>query len=152
MLVVSKFLIRVICNHPFFRELRDKPSTMISVNICICLIGVYFFYMVGVGRTSHYQSCNALTFFLHYFTLACFKWMSVNAYQMYRAFTSVRENDESCSTINATNCFLYISSAPAYHKKTTKKAQIIVEASKWFLNHLFENLSNNAAKNCIDFY
>ena len=74
----------------FFRELRDKPTTPTLVNICICLIGVYFFYMIGVGRVSHYQSCNTLTLFLHYFTLACFFWMSVNSYQMLGAFTSVR--------------------------------------------------------------
>ena len=73
----------------FFRELRDKPTTPTLANICICLIGVYLFYMIGVGQISHHQTCNALTFFLHYFTLACFSWMSVNAYQMFRAFTSV---------------------------------------------------------------
>ena len=126
MLFVSRFLIRVICNHPFFRELRDKPSTMISVNISICLIGVYFFYMVGVGRTSQYQSCNALTFFLHYFTLACFSWMSVNAYQMYSAFTSVRGNDESCSTIVATNPFCTSHQLQLITKRRQKKHKLLL--------------------------
>ena len=84
--------------------------------------------MVGVGRTSHYQACNALTLFLHYFTLACFAWMSVNAYQMYTAFTSVRKNDESRSTIVATNLFLYISIAPAY-QKNNKEIIMVSEPS-----------------------
>ena len=75
---------------PFFRELRDKPTTTTLVNICACLIAVYLFFAIGVGRVKHHQACNGLTFLLHYFTLASFSWMTVNAYRMLRAFTSVR--------------------------------------------------------------
>jgi len=63
---------------------------MTLINFCVCLIGVYLFYIIGTGRVSHRQLCDALTFFLHYFTLSCFSWMTVNAYQMLRSFTSVR--------------------------------------------------------------
>ena len=71
------------------RELREKSTTMTLINICVCLVLVYLFFAIGVGRVSHHQTCNGLTFILHYFTLACFAWMSINAYQMLRAFTSV---------------------------------------------------------------
>ena len=74
----------------FCRELRNKSTTMILVNICACLIGVYFFYAIGVGRVSNHKICDALAFLLHFFTLASFSWMSLNSFKMYRAFTTVR--------------------------------------------------------------
>ena len=72
-----------------FREHRKKPTTMSLLNICSCLIGVYFFYVVGVGRAEYNKICDAMTFMLHYFTLASISWMTVNAVQMYKAFVKV---------------------------------------------------------------
>ena len=63
---------------------------MALVNICICLAAVYFFYIVGVGRAGYSPVCDAMTFLLHYFTLTSMAWMTVNAVQMYKAFTQVR--------------------------------------------------------------
>ena len=59
------------------------------MNICLTLAAVYFFYIVGVGRASNSFACYALTFVLHYFTLASALWMTVNAIQMFKAFTQV---------------------------------------------------------------
>ena len=63
---------------------------MTLVNICICLVAVYFFYIVGVGRASYGPTCDAMTFLLHYCTLTSMAWMTVNAVEMYKAFTQVR--------------------------------------------------------------
>ena len=73
----------------FFRTIRIRPTTMTLVNICICLVAVYFFYIVGVGRASYGPTCDAMTFLLHYFTLTSMAWMTVNAVEMYKAFTRV---------------------------------------------------------------
>jgi len=53
------------------------------------MVGIYFFYIVGVDRAEQKQTCDAMTFLLHFFTLASVSWMSVNAFQMYKAFTKV---------------------------------------------------------------
>ena len=71
------------------RELRIKPATLSLVNICVCLLFVYLFYLVGVGRAENKHLCDAMTFLLHYFTLASMGWMTVNAVQMHKAFTQV---------------------------------------------------------------
>ena len=73
----------------FFRKLRTKPTTPNLVNICINLVASYFFFIVGVDRAENKSACDAMTFFLHYFTLASLSWMCVNAFQMYKAFTQV---------------------------------------------------------------
>jgi len=52
-------------------------------------MAVYFFYIVGVGRAENKEACDAMTFFLHYFTLTSVVWMTVNSIQMYKAFTQV---------------------------------------------------------------
>ena len=62
---------------------------MMLVNICICLLFVYFFYVVGVGRAKNKLVCDAMTFLLHYFTLASVAWMTTNAFQMYKTFSQV---------------------------------------------------------------
>jgi len=64
---------------------------MALLNICVCLACVYIFYVVGVGRAEHKKLCDAMTFLLHYFTLASVSWMIVNAAQMYKAFAQVRD-------------------------------------------------------------
>ena len=71
------------------RELRKKPTTLSLVNICVCLLFVYLFYLVGVGRAENKYVCNAMTFLLHYFTLASVGWMTANAVQMYKTFAQV---------------------------------------------------------------
>ena len=80
---------RILFCFIFCSEIRKKPTTMSLINICLCLIGVYFFYVVGVGRAATKKVCDAMTFMLHYFTLASISWMTVNAAQMYRAFMKV---------------------------------------------------------------
>jgi len=52
-------------------------------------VAVYVFFLVGVGRAGNKEACDAMTFFLHYFTLTSVVWMTVNAIEMYRAFTQV---------------------------------------------------------------
>ena len=72
-----------------FRKFRAKPTTLTLVNICITLAASYFFFIVGVGRAENKQACDAMAFLLQYFILTSLLWMSVNAYQMYRAFVQV---------------------------------------------------------------
>ena len=60
---------------------------------------VYFFYVVGVGRAKKKQTCDAMTFLLHYFTICSVSWMTVNAVQMYIAFTQVQVQIQVCLLI-----------------------------------------------------
>ena len=73
----------------YLRELREKPSTPILVNICVCLLAVYLLYVVGIAEVGVKSVCDAIAFLLHYFTLTSLLWMSVNAYKMHRAFPQV---------------------------------------------------------------
>ena len=79
-----KILFIFIC-----RKLRTKSTTPTLINICVCLALVYIFFVFGIGLTADKTVCDAMTFLLHYFTLASLSWMTVNAYQMYRSFTNV---------------------------------------------------------------
>ena len=73
----------------YFRELREKSTTPILVNICVCLLAVYLLYVVGIAEVGVKSFCDAVAFLLHYFTLTSLLWMSVNAYKMHRAFSQV---------------------------------------------------------------
>ena len=87
--ITQKRTANVIYQLCFYSDIRKKPTTMTLANICICLVAVYFFYIVGVGRAETKVACDVMTFFLHYFTLTSVVWMTVNAVQMYKAFTQV---------------------------------------------------------------
>ena len=60
------------------------PTTIILASICICLDAVYFFHIVRVGRAENKVACDVIAFSLHYFTLTCVVWMTINAVQMYK--------------------------------------------------------------------
>ena len=73
----------------YCRKLREKATSMTLVNLCCCLIVVYLLYAAGINRVADNALCDAMTFLLHYATVACMGWMAANSYQMLRAFTSV---------------------------------------------------------------
>ncbi|XP_028411938.1 adhesion G-protein coupled receptor G6-like [Dendronephthya gigantea] len=73
------------------RELRTQLPSQILLNFCIALslTIVVFLAAAEESKTSSLAGCRTAAIALHYFLLAAFLWMAVEAYNMYRAFVIV---------------------------------------------------------------
>ena len=74
-----------------FRELRTKAPTQILLNFCIALSLTLIVFIVAAERskTSSIASCRVAAIALHYFILAVFMWMAIEAYNMYLCFVKI---------------------------------------------------------------
>ena len=73
------------------RDLRTKAPGQILFNFCIALTLTLIVFLVAAERstTSSTASCRAAAIALHYFVLAVFMWMAVEAYNMYLGFVKI---------------------------------------------------------------
>ena len=73
------------------RDLRTKAPGQILFNFCIALTLTLIVFIVAAERskTSSTVSCRAAAIALHYFVLAVFMWMAVEAYNMYLGFVKI---------------------------------------------------------------
>jgi hypothetical protein len=80
-----------------FRDLRTKTPTQILLNFCIalCLTLIVFVVAAERSKTSSITSCQAAAIALHYFVLAVFTWMAIQAYNMHLSFVKIMPTDHS---------------------------------------------------------
>ncbi|XP_049644254.1 adhesion G protein-coupled receptor E1 [Suncus etruscus] len=60
------------------RSLRNQ-NTWLHLHLCLCLFLAKLLFLAGVDKTGHQTGCAVIAGFLHYFFLACFFWMLVEA-------------------------------------------------------------------------
>lgn len=76
-----------------YRDFRRKRPNQILINFCIASSGMLIAFLAAPATESSKSSslvwCKASAVSLHYFLLAAFLWMAVEAFNMYRAFVKV---------------------------------------------------------------
>ncbi|CAB4013760.1 adhesion G- coupled receptor G7-like [Paramuricea clavata] len=90
-------LVLTIITIVLFKELRTKTPTQILLNFCIALSLTLIVFIVAAERskTSSTTWCRAAAIALHYFVLAVFMWMAIEAYNMYLCFVKILPTDHS---------------------------------------------------------
>lgn len=58
------------------RERQTAIQYKFYIQLCIALLCMYLFFIVGIGRTENFTACVAFSVLIHYFTLAAVMWMS----------------------------------------------------------------------------
>ncbi|XP_028393491.1 adhesion G-protein coupled receptor G6-like [Dendronephthya gigantea] len=106
------------------KELRNKIPSQILLNFCISLSLTLIVFMAAVERskTSSLVGCMTAAIALHYFMLAAFAWMAVEAYNMYLAFVKVFPNSTSSKFI--LKCCLFAWGTPAVIVSITMAAAL----------------------------
>ena len=79
-------LLIVLLTYLTFRELRTIPGIHL-INLAISLLLAHFLWLLTTVLNTSKASCTALAVFLHYFFLVSFAWMSIIAYDTWRAFS-----------------------------------------------------------------
>ncbi|XP_028411957.1 adhesion G-protein coupled receptor G2-like [Dendronephthya gigantea] len=94
------------------RDLRTKAPSQILLNFCVALSLTIIVFLAAAERsnTSTLAGCRAAAIALHYFLLATFFWMAVEAYNMYRGFVIVFSDSHPPKFI--TKCCLFAWGTP----------------------------------------
>uniref|UniRef100_A0A672J784 G-protein coupled receptors family 2 profile 2 domain-containing protein n=1 Tax=Salarias fasciatus TaxID=181472 RepID=A0A672J784_SALFA len=89
--VSSIFLTITVLTHLYFEKLRkDYPSKiLINLSIALLLLGLAFLVNSPLSSFSNYGLCISTAALLHYFLLASFTWMGLEAVHMYLALIRV---------------------------------------------------------------
>ena len=73
-----------------FRRLRKELAAKILIQLCVALLCVMVVFVVGIERSRVGAiGCYIVAVLLHYFILAAFLWMLIEAHFMYLAFVKV---------------------------------------------------------------
>ena len=80
------FLLIVLVTYFTFSELRTIPGIHL-VNLSFSLLLSHLVWLLATVLETPKPSCTALAVFLHYFFLVSFAWMSIIAYDTWRAFS-----------------------------------------------------------------
>lgn len=74
-----------------FRKLRQDHPSKILMNLSAALLGLSMLYLLDswLSSFSNYGLCIATAAMLHYFLLASFTWMGLEAVHMYLALVKV---------------------------------------------------------------
>lgn len=80
------FLLIVLVTYFIFSELRTIPGIHL-VNLSFSLLLSHLLWLLATVLDTSKTSCTALAVLLHYFFLVSFAWMSVIAYDTWRAFS-----------------------------------------------------------------
>ncbi|KAI8501640.1 hypothetical protein Bbelb_209110 [Branchiostoma belcheri] len=78
-----------LLSYLIFKQLRQTRPQHILANLCIALLATLILFLAGIDATHSPVGCTVVTFLLHYFLLAAFMWMAVEAFNMYLAFVIV---------------------------------------------------------------
>ncbi|XP_076877322.1 adhesion G protein-coupled receptor G4a isoform X3 [Brachyhypopomus gauderio] len=89
--VSSVFLSITLLTYIFFGKLRCDYPSKILINLSLALLGLNLLFLVNAWLASFniYGLCIAVAAVLHYFFLASFTWMALEAINMYLAFVKV---------------------------------------------------------------
>ncbi|KAI8487025.1 hypothetical protein Bbelb_352850 [Branchiostoma belcheri] len=78
-----------LISYMIFKPLRKTRPQHILTNLCIALLATLIIFLTGIDATHSPIGCTIVAFLLHYFLLAVFMWMAVEAFNMYLAFIKV---------------------------------------------------------------
>ncbi|XP_047186405.1 adhesion G-protein coupled receptor G4 [Scophthalmus maximus] len=89
--VSSLFLGITVVTYTVFEKLRRDYPSQILINLCLALLGLNLVFLVNSWLSSWglYALCVAAAAALHYFLLASFTWMGLEAVNMYFALVKV---------------------------------------------------------------
>ncbi|XP_024921756.1 adhesion G-protein coupled receptor G4 [Cynoglossus semilaevis] len=89
--VSSLFLGVTVLTYTVFDKLRRDYPSQILINLCLALLGLNLLFLVNSWLSSWglHALCVAAAFALHYFLLASFTWMGLEAVNMYFALVKV---------------------------------------------------------------
>lgn len=76
------------------RKLRSSRPQQIILQICIALLGLDIFFLVGIDRTELALACDIVAALIHFFCLASVAWMSTEATYMYLLFVQVSSGND----------------------------------------------------------
>lgn len=79
-------LLIVLVTYLKFKELRTVPCIHV-INLSITLLIAHFLWLLTNFLNTSKASCAVIAIFLHYFFLVSFAWMSIIAYDTWRAFS-----------------------------------------------------------------
>eukprot|EP00058_Branchiostoma_floridae_P013013 XP_002598501.1 hypothetical protein BRAFLDRAFT_66878 [Branchiostoma floridae] len=82
-------LVLTLITYLVFKQLRQTRPQHILINLCVALLATLIIFLAGISATSSPVGCTVVAFLLHYFLLAVFMWMAVEAFNMYLAFVKV---------------------------------------------------------------
>ncbi|PIK41196.1 putative tyrosine-protein kinase [Apostichopus japonicus] len=68
------------------KELRQKHSSQININLCVSLMAFYITFLAGDLAKTSPRHCRNIATAIHYFCLATVGWMTVEAVHMYLLF------------------------------------------------------------------
>ncbi|XP_043198735.1 uncharacterized protein LOC122368647 [Amphibalanus amphitrite] len=72
-----------------FKKWRKLRGSQIVMHMSVALTGVYVTFLGGLAATEHHGACVCLSALLHFFLLATFGWMAVEAVFQYLRFVRV---------------------------------------------------------------
>lgn len=75
----------------FYRKLRRDYPSKILINLSGALLGLNMLFLINswLASFNNYDLCIAMAAISHYFFLATFTWMGLEAINMYLAFVKV---------------------------------------------------------------
>lgn len=68
----------------------STQSTSLHLHLCVCLFLAKLLFLTAVDKTDHQTGCAIIAGFLHYFFLACFFWMLVEAVMLFLMVRNLR--------------------------------------------------------------
>ncbi|XP_078619941.1 uncharacterized protein LOC144886984 isoform X1 [Branchiostoma floridae x Branchiostoma japonicum] len=78
-----------LITYMIFKQLRQTRPQHILTHLCSALLATLIIFLAGIDATTSPVGCTVVAFLLHYFLLAVFMWMAVEAFNMYLAFVKV---------------------------------------------------------------
>ena len=82
-------LLLTMATFVLFKKWRRLKGSQIVMHLSVALTGVYLAFLVSLAATENHIFCVCLSVLLHYFLLATFGWMAVEAVNSYLRFVRV---------------------------------------------------------------
>lgn len=71
------------------RKLRKGRAQQTLFNLALAMLCSWVIFLVGIKQTYHFIGCLIVAILLHYFILASFMWMLMEAFLQYLTFVKV---------------------------------------------------------------
>lgn len=73
----------------FCRKLRKGRAQQTLFNLALSMLCSWVIFLIGIKQTYHFIGCLIVAILLHYFILASFMWMLMEAFLQYLTFVKV---------------------------------------------------------------
>ena len=70
--------------HIYYRKIRTKDVAKFHFQLCLALLGMLLFFLIGIDRNENEVLCTAMSLLIHYFSLASVMWMGAEAVLMFQ--------------------------------------------------------------------